>query len=69
METIGEYSLEYTSPSLVSFNPQIEQIDFNCVSTGNPDWTIQKETSVTIEFVSFMHFFIRQSLFPILVKQ
>ena len=58
MENIGEYSLECTSPSLVSFNPQIEQIDFTCTSTGNADWTIQKETSVTIEFVLFIQEFI-----------
>ena len=57
METIAEYPLPCTSPSLVTFSSQIDQVDFKSPSAGNPDWTIQKETSITIEFEIAFHRF------------
>ena len=38
------------SLSNVTFHSQIDENEFKSRSVWNPDWTIQKEVSITIEY-------------------
>ena len=54
MNNVEEYVLSYNSPSIVTFSPQIDENDSKSPSDWNPDWTIQREISITIEYRQFL---------------
>lgn len=50
MSTSEERSLPYICSSSVNFHPDIDENELKTKSIWNPDWTIQKEMSITIEY-------------------
>jgi hypothetical protein len=53
MNKVEEHPLSCTSPSVVTFYSQIDENEFKSKSNWDPDWTIQRETSITIEYILF----------------
>lgn len=51
MNNVERHSLRCISPSVVTFSSQVDDNDFKSKSKSiwNPDWTIQREISITIE--------------------
>ncbi|CAF1059216.1 unnamed protein product [Rotaria sp. Silwood1] len=49
MSKVEEDPLPCISPSVVTFHSQIDENDIKSKSFGNPDWTIQREISITID--------------------
>ncbi len=54
MNNVEEHVLSCNSPSVVTFSPQIDENDSKSPSDWNPDWTIQREISITIEYRQFL---------------
>ena len=46
-----EYPLPYTSPSAVTFCSQIEDNELKSKSLCDANWSIQREISITIEYI------------------
>ncbi len=53
MNKVEEHPLPCTSPSVVTFCSQIDENEFKSKSNWDLDWTIQRETSITIEYILF----------------
>jgi hypothetical protein len=49
MNKVEEHPLPFISPSVVTFYSQIDENEFKSKSNWDPDWTIQREISITIE--------------------
>ncbi len=50
MNNVEEHVLSCNSPSVVTFSPQIDENYSKYPSDWNPDLTIQREISITIEY-------------------
>ncbi|CAF3589925.1 unnamed protein product [Rotaria socialis] len=46
---LEEHSLPYICPSAVNFHSDVDENEFKSKSLWNPDWTIQREISITID--------------------
>lgn len=46
----AQHPLPYNSPSVVTFRSEIDEIDLSSKTPWDPDWTIQREVSITIEY-------------------
>jgi hypothetical protein len=69
MKKVEERRLPCASPSVVIFTSQIDENELRSKSVWDPDWTIQREVSITIEYIlfkknsySFYHFFFSKSV-------
>ncbi|CAF1245523.1 unnamed protein product [Adineta steineri] len=49
MNTIEEHSSSFYPQSSVHVDSEIDENDLKSKSFDNPDWTIQRETSITID--------------------
>lgn len=54
MDKYEERSLPYTSTSAVTFSSQIDENDSESKSPWNPNWSIQREVSITMEYILFI---------------
>lgn len=68
VNNVEGHSLPCISPSVVTFSSQIDENDFKSKSMWDPDWTIQREISITIEYVSFIYHFYFIYIFFLIVK-
>jgi hypothetical protein len=57
MDTIQEDPIPYTSTSIVTFSQQNDDIELRPKSSWNPDWTIQNEISINIEYIHHLSLF------------
>ncbi len=54
MNKVEEHPLPCTSPSVITFSSQIDENQLKSKSNWDPDWTIQREISITIEYILFI---------------
>jgi hypothetical protein len=58
MNKVEGHPLPCISPSGITFLSSIDENDFKSKSVWNPDWTIQREISITIEYTHFYYKFL-----------
>jgi hypothetical protein len=56
-KNIEKHPLPYNSPSVVTFRSEVDEIELDSKSPWDPDWTIQREVSITIEYNDIFAFF------------